>query len=164
MDAHSNHADDLSELERRLSAWEPASNGLDTDAMLFAAGRASARRGMVRFAWPALTAGLTALTVVLGIQLTTERTERLALVERFGQRTPASASIPSPSPSAPVVAPETPTTEEPSPNSYLSAHRALERGLDDWPTRVVLSPAVPRQPLVNPPILHVGQRDLLLDP
>ena len=34
---------DLSDLERRLASWQPASAGLNADAMLFAAGQAAAR-------------------------------------------------------------------------------------------------------------------------
>ncbi len=48
------NADDLTDLERRLSSWEPTTEGLDSDALLFAAGRASARPGLGRFVWPAL--------------------------------------------------------------------------------------------------------------
>jgi len=49
---------ELNDLERRLSAWRPAAEGLDPDAVLFAAGRASVRPGPARFAWPALAACL----------------------------------------------------------------------------------------------------------
>ena len=39
MDAQTpRHEDDLSDFERHLAGWQPASDGLDADAMLFAAG------------------------------------------------------------------------------------------------------------------------------
>ncbi len=52
MDANISNSDDLKELEQRLATWSPAKDGLDPDAMLFAAGRASARHGKTWLAWP----------------------------------------------------------------------------------------------------------------
>src|SRR5438552_19059242 len=95
------HPDNLKDLERRLAACAPATGGLDADAMLFAAGRASARRGAARFVWPALTASLAALVVVLGIRLANERSERLALVQRLRPESPAVLPY-SPAPMAPM--------------------------------------------------------------
>ena len=63
------HPDDLSDLERRLAACAPSSAGLDADAMLFAAGRASARRGPSGIPLAGLTACLAALAIVLGVGL-----------------------------------------------------------------------------------------------
>ena len=60
MDAHTpRHEDDLSEFERHLAGWQPSSDGLDADAMLFAAGQAAGRRGRSQLLWPVLCALVT---------------------------------------------------------------------------------------------------------
>ena len=159
MDMHSHHADDLSELEHRLSAWEPASAGLDCDAVLFAAGRASVRPSPARFGWPALTACLTVLAVGLGVWLADERTERLVLAQQLRQRTTVPTPDVSPSPS-PADAPSEPLPVDESPDSFLATHRALEKGLDAWPVRAIVRAETPGS---NPRVLQVGTRDALLD-
>jgi hypothetical protein len=164
MDAHSDRSEDLDALERRLSAWEPSSEGLDADAVLFAAGRASVRPKPTRFAWPALTVLMTALSVVLGLSLADERNERLALTLRLQERPPAPAVNPSPLPAA-NIAPEEPLrSDELPPDSYLVSRRALEKGLDAWPIRAVVSAGTTAPSVSNPPILRLGQRDALLEP
>jgi hypothetical protein len=158
MDTHPDRPDDLNELERRLSAWEPAPEGLDADAMLFAAGRASARRRL----WPALTALTAAVAVALGAWGSAERAGRLALARQLGER-PAAA--PGADPLAPLAAPaEPPTAEEPGPYSLQAAYRALERGLDAWGPRTFVRADLPGPPEPSPPVLHAGQRDALLEP
>jgi hypothetical protein len=153
------HAEDLNELERRLSAWQPDGAGLDADAVLFAAGRASVRPSKARFAWPALTACLAGLAIVLGVCLKAEHTERLALARQMRQPPPA----PAPKPAPPAEVSPTPAEDVP-PTGILAAHRALERGLEGWPEQAIARADTPRAPLPRSPILHVGQRDLLLDP
>lgn len=164
MDAHSNNSEDLNAVERRLSAWEPSSEGLDADAVLFAAGRASIRPSPTRFAWPALTVLMTALSVVLGLWLADERNERFALASRLRERPLAPAVNPAPQP-APNIAPEEPLhTDELPPDSYLATRRALENGLDAWPIRAVVRRGSNDPSVWNPPILRLGQRDALLEP
>jgi hypothetical protein len=149
----------LNKLERRLSAWQPAVAGLDGDAMLFAAGRASVRPGPARFIWPALTACMTGLAACLGIWLAAERSERLDLARQLRQSSPALATRPSPA----VVSEESPAAEELPPDSYLASHRALEKGLDAWPPRTMVR-ADPPGPPPHPLIFQMGQRNALLDP
>jgi hypothetical protein len=164
MDAHSNNSEDLNALERRLCAWEPATEGLDADAVLFAAGRASVRPSSARFLWPALTVLMTGLSVVFCLWLADERNERLALVGRLRERPSAPIVIPSPSP-ADNPAPEEPArSDELPPNSYLASRRALEKGLDAWPSRFVVHSGSMDTSIKNPPILRLGQRDALLEP
>jgi hypothetical protein len=158
-----NHTD-MTELERRLSTWQPNSAGLDADAVLFAAGRASVRPGPARFAWPVLSAALTAVGIVLGLWLAAERSERLDLARRLQERPPTPAVKESPPPATNLVPEEAPTSEEPPPDSYLASRPALEKGLDAWPSRVVLRSGQSESSLTNPPILTLGQRDALLDP
>jgi len=163
MDIHSQHSGDLNELERRLSAWQPSTEGLHADAMLFAAGRASVPSRPSRFVWPALTACTTLLAVVLAVCLVSERNERFALAQQLQQQTPTIVTIPSP-PSHPVIPTETLTMDEPSPDSFLASHRALERGLDAWQPHALVRGETPVSPSPTSPVLHVGQRDALLDP
>src|SRR5207253_534507 len=118
MDTHTPRPDDLNDLEQRLSAWRPSAAGLDADAMLFAAGRASARRAWL--AWPVISACTALLAAALGVWLAAERAERLALVQQIRQQ----ARVPAPAP--PVSAADEPPTEEaPAPDSYLAVRRAL---------------------------------------
>jgi len=79
--------DDLSACERRLAGWQPAAGNLDTDAMLFAAGRAAGRRG--RLLWPALCTLLAAQVAGLGVWGFSERSERVALAGLLHDRVPA---------------------------------------------------------------------------
>jgi hypothetical protein len=150
------NSDDLSDVERRLAACEPSAAGLDADAMLFAAGRASVRPSAARVLWPLLTACLAALVVVLGAWLWFERAERLSLAGRLQQSAPAPAP-------APVPPPEPPTAAEPPTSSVFAGHRALEQGLDAWPP-APLPDAGPPGPLPpDPPILRVGRSATLPD-
>jgi hypothetical protein len=158
MDTNADRPDDLSDVERRLSAWQPDSTGLNADAMLFAAGRAAARPGPTRFVWPALTGVMTVLIVVLGVGLANERTARQLLAEQIRQPAPA----PSPAPS--FIPTELPTSDEPGPSSLFASHRALEQGLDAWPSRAMVRVEPPQPPLPDEPVLSVGQRNALLDP
>jgi hypothetical protein len=149
------HPDDLNEMERRLSAWKPTPDGLDADAMLFAAGVAAGRPGAGRWFWPALSGCLSVLVVVLSGWGMTERRERLLLARQLP---------PAPVPAAPNPAPPEPRTTdgEVQPNSFLAAHRAVEQGLDEWPAGAV--PAESTDPLpLELPILRVGQRNALVD-
>lgn len=164
MDTHSHRSEDLNELERRLSAWQPSAEGLDADAALFAAGRASMRPGPARFVWPALTALMTTLAVILGLGLASERSERLALARQLLDQPPAPVVKPSPLPASNTAPVESPRLDEPPPDSYLASRRALENGLDAWPSRTVVHSGPPEHALTNPPILQLGQRDTLLDP
>jgi hypothetical protein len=150
------NSDDLTDIERRLTACEPSSAGLDADAMLFAAGRAAARRGPTRFVWPALAAGLAAATVVLGVWLKAERDERLILAGRLEQMRPAPELPPSPPAAVPA---EPPGESQPPSSSVIAARPALEQGLDAWPA----APAPPGPPSPNPPVLRVGRPDMLPD-
>lgn len=164
MDSHSHHPEDLNALERRLSAWRPSPTGLDTDAMLFAAGRASALPGPTRFAWPALTAMLTGIVVFLGLGWVSERNERQALAKQIREHPSTPRPAPSPSPAANAAAEESPVFDEPPQDSYLASRRALEKGMDAWPIHVVVHAESPEPSNTNPPIWHLGQRDALLDP
>ena len=70
--------ENLSELERRLAACTPAMDGLNPDAMLFAAGRASARRGRARIVWPVAFTALSLLTIAVTSLWMNEHQDRIA--------------------------------------------------------------------------------------
>jgi hypothetical protein len=152
--------DKLTDLERRLAACEPSAAGLSADAMLFAAGRASARPGPARFVWPALSAGLAVLAAALGAWLAAERAERIALAERLRQPAPAPSVAPAP---PPVIVPEPPTPGEPPTSSVLAARRALEQGLDAWPPAAATYVDTPGPRPPEPPVLRAGPPDGLAD-
>jgi len=142
------HPDDLTDMERRLAAWQPAADGLDADCLMFAAGRASVRG---RVAWPVLAACLALLAAGLGAWGVAERHERQALAQLIrGPYAPAPAPLTSEPPSSP---------EPPSPYSVLASHRVLERGLDAWPGPA-LGPQSP--PEAERSILRARQIDALL--
>jgi hypothetical protein len=164
MDKHSNCPEDLNEMERRLSAWRPSSDALDADTVLFAAGRASVQPGPARFVWPALSALLTALTIILGLWLVNERNERLALARRLHERPTAPAINSSPAPAPNAVPAESSDLEEPTADGYLASRRALEKGLDAWPSRTEVRSGPSDPSSGDPPILTLGQRDSLLNP
>jgi hypothetical protein len=158
---HSHRTDDLNELERRLSSWQPAADCLDADAVLFAAGRASARPGPARLVWPALTGLLSVLCVALGLWLTAERDERLALARQLSERQSVPINGPTAVPAADVVPTE---SDEPAPDSYFVSHRALEQGLDAWPLPPIAYRGSSAVAPASSAIYRVGRRDLLLEP
>jgi hypothetical protein len=159
MDAHTpRHEEHLSELERRLSGWRPGAQGLDADAMLFAAGLAAGRRGPSRVLWPALCGVLATLAAGLGAWGLSERAERQILASRLHDRAPA----PSPSPRTETAIAQ--STYEPSPGNVLSLRRQLEQDRSSW---LSLAPPASTQPPGPPPpqrsILSSGQRGGLFD-
>src|SRR5262249_11142884 len=135
---------------------EPATAGLDAEAMLFAAGRASVRPARARFVWPALTGCLAVLSVLLGVWLAGERAERVSLTQQLRPQAPA------PGPSPPAVLPEPPTSDGPNPNSVLAARRALEQGLEAWPP-MATGAGTPGAGSADSAVLRMGRYDALPD-
>jgi hypothetical protein len=116
-------ADDLNELERRLSAWQPATTGLAPEAMLYAAGRASVARSKLWLAWPALYVCLALFSLVLSQRLAAERSGRLALIHELQKVMPATALAQS--------SLEKPKTRTLTPDSYLALRRQWEEQPED---------------------------------
>ena len=75
----SSNEDDLSDVERRLTGWQPAAERLDADAMLFAAGRAAGQGGLGRLLWPACCVLLVVQAAGLLVWGLAERAERFPL-------------------------------------------------------------------------------------
>jgi hypothetical protein len=147
--------DDLSDVERRVAGWRPASAGLGSDATLYAAGLAAGRRGRGRRLWPALCLVLAIQSVGLGIWGLSERAGRRALAGRLAEPSPAPGAPPAP---AGVAPPES------SPDGYYHLLRQTEQDPNRW--LVSLPSATPRTPLPAPPepaILRAGQLDSLSD-
>lgn len=118
MAKHPNRAEDVSDLERCLARCRPTAAGLDTDAMLFAAGAACARRGRNRWLWPGATACLAALSAVLGTWLAVERSERLELARQLEELPVCQEPAPAPTPAAaPSVEMKPSNQPQPQPNS-----------------------------------------------
>jgi hypothetical protein len=160
MDAHTpRHEDDLSDYERRLAGWQPASGSLDADAMLFDAGLAVGRRGRGRLLWPVLCVLLAAVSAGLAVWGLSERAERQALAHRMRERAPEPGA---PSSTAVAVLPEADST--PSLDGYLNLRRRMERDPNRWLASLMpATPQVPGPPPPEPAIFRAGQRDGLLD-
>jgi hypothetical protein len=159
MDPHSPNSDDLSEIERRLSVWRPNAEGLNREAMLYAAGLAAGKAGRGRLLWPALCSLLAVIAVALGAWGFNERSECQFLIGRLHERTPPSAATPT---NALVAAPQSASAT--SPDSYLNLRRQLEQDPGRWlasrestaPT--ALGPAPP-----EPAILRASQLEALFN-
>jgi hypothetical protein len=129
----------LNDLERRLAHWLPAQQGLDIDAMLFAAGRASVRRSPTRFVWPAIAACLAIAVGILGQRISTERIENQVLLARLNQ----------------IEAPSAVVMQPLSDSSYLAVRRAWERDPDGEIHQHELDP----ESNASQPILRAGERN-----
>jgi hypothetical protein len=151
--------DDLSDFERHLAGWQPASDGLNADAMLFAAGQAAGRRERSQLLWPVLCALLTVQSVGLGVWGLSERAERQALAIHLPDRTPTQLASPA------IVAVVRDSSYQPSPGDYLSTRRLMEQDPNGW--LASLQPEAGSKALVppppQPPILTPRQRDGLFD-
>jgi hypothetical protein len=152
--------ENLNELEQRLSSWLPSTGGLETERMLFAAGRASAQATRGKFLWPGISSGLALLAIFFGARWEFERTERLALVQQLQYQTPAVAR------GLAIEAPlsEPPPKDAPAPNAYLAVRRQLEKNPDFLLAHTFSKAEVPQNAVSpDPPVLKVGQLGGLLD-
>src|SRR6266852_1544326 len=140
MDTHSSHPDDMKKLERRLADWKPTPEGLDAEAMLFAAGRASVRPSKAWLAWPVVSVCLALVAVVLGTRMATERSERLALLRELHNR-PFE-----PTPAATPLTDETLAAVPLASNSYLVLRREWEQHPGDWAMRRADPSPTPKTP------------------
>jgi hypothetical protein len=123
------HDPALTALERALAGLAPSAEGLNRDALMFAAGRASARRG---WAWPcaAATAGAAAVLLAALLLLRPNPPAEVRYVE-----VPVPPVQPdNPAPAAPDESPEPEATPAPPPASplrpeidYLTLRQQVER-------------------------------------
>jgi hypothetical protein len=118
---------DMSEVERRLAAWRPATGALDRDRMLYDAGRAAARTDGRIWSWRLAMASLALLTVGLFVLLARERSRGKELEASLAAATRIN-------PAQPVgelelrASGETPAIEAVLPSSYFALSARLSRG------------------------------------
>jgi hypothetical protein len=149
---------DLTDLERRLAGWQPASLGRDRDRMLFEAGRAAARAEVWARVPLASAAALALVAVSLGALLVRERDQRHALEVRIVQQ----SSLPKPI-APPIEAALSPIVDRPpAPDSYLVlTHHMLAAGLDDAPLPTPRTTPGDTPPGAEPPLRVRGPGGLL---
>jgi hypothetical protein len=158
MDMHTpNNQDDLSDLERRLSGWRPGVEGLDADAMLYAAGLAAGRRGGSRLVLPAICGVLAMAVVGLAAWGLSEHAERRALDDRLAKL----QSVPSaPTARSEPIPPESPYT--PSPSAYFTLRRQMEQEPNRWMVSLPSNGSSALEAPPQPDIYKIGQIDRLL--
>lgn len=156
-------SNDLTDLERRLAGWRPATGGLDRGRMLYEAGRASAiaeNRRVVR-TLSAVGLAFALATAGLGAGWTLERRRGVEWEAAL-----ASASTPAPIPSPSLAIPvrnETPPPRPPDPFSYLTLTRRIADGRIEFESPARSPRSDDRAPTPGPSPLRVGDRDRLLD-
>jgi hypothetical protein len=152
------HEDDMSDLASRLGSWRPTADGLDADAMLFAAGLAAGRRGRGVVVVSVLCGFLAILAVGFGVWGLNERAERQSLASRLRDRIPDSSAYPVSNADLASQQPYRPAQDD-----YLHLYRQLEEDANG--SLASRQPAGPRSlgPPPQPAILTPRQRDRLLD-
>ncbi len=133
----------LSQVERRLAAWRPASGGLDRDRMLYEAGRAAAQADSRAQSWRLATAALALLTVGLGGLLAHERAQRRAMEAIASRINPAQPAREI----ALLASTETPAIE---PSSYFALTSRLAQGNPDMSLPDVEIEPAPHRPAAGP--------------
>ncbi len=125
MDANSANEDDLSEIEQQLSGWRPSVEGLSREAMLFAAGLASAKTSRGRVFWPAL-AGVLAISAAAlfawGLNERAQNQSLLILVRETREPTPSANAS-----SIVASAGASQLKDVTQPDGYLNLRRQLEQ-------------------------------------
>ncbi len=118
---------EMTDVERRLAAWRPATSSLDRDRMLYDAGRAAARADGLSGSWRLATAAVALVAALLGGLLANERSHSLTLAASL-----ASASGTKPQPrTGEIELPATGKTRpiEPfAPSSYFALSARFSRG------------------------------------
>lgn len=157
MDSQSSHSeDDLKALERRLAEWRPATEGLDTDAMLYTAGMEAGRRGRGRVLWPTLCLALAIACAGLGTWGLTERSEHQALLIQVREHAPTTSNMPSG-----VMAVS--DSYVPSPKDYLQLRRLAEQDPGNWLSSLKQNETQQPKLVTFPNILRAGEYDRFRD-
>lgn len=127
----------MSNFERRLAGWNPGVDGLDADAMLFAAGLAAARTGRGKLVAPIMCMFLAAVAAAICFWALIERSERLDLVSRLRERDRgADASQPPPTVARSEKLPKL------SPFAYFNMRRRMEQEAER--SRIAVQPGSPQ--------------------
>jgi hypothetical protein len=153
-------AHDLTVLEHRLAAWQPAGRALDRDRMLYDAGRAAAEAESSLRSWRLATAALVLVVIGLGGLLVYERSllaqERFLLARERSQRSAletalaARTSASEPLPPAPPPRVETSEIEPLPPTSYFALASRLARSAGDLSSLDVESDPELHRPALDP--------------
>ncbi|HEX5273559.1 MAG TPA: hypothetical protein VFW33_23850 [Gemmataceae bacterium] len=119
------HDPELNAVERALAALTPSAGTFDRDALMFAAGRRSVRRG---WAWPTAAAGSSLAAAVLAAVLLFRPAPapEVRFIVREVERPPAAAPVPPETPAAPAE--ESPPSPPIRPGTdYLTLRQQVER-------------------------------------
>jgi hypothetical protein len=145
--SESTHDPELSAVERALAGLTPSAGAFDRDALMFAAGRRSVRRG---WAWPGAAAGsalaAAVLAVILLLRPAPEPEVRFVVteIERAPRETPSRPDETVASPAEPR--PESPASPLRPETGYLTLRHQVERwgeaGLPSAPCSATDSPAI----------------------
>ena len=151
------HSEDhLNEFERRLSAWRPATEGLESDAMLYQAGLQAGRRSRGRSLWPSLCLALAVACTGLGAWGLSERAEHEALAGQLRAHMVARRDLP-----FNVVS--VPATYVPTSNDYFQLRRQAEQDLGRWLASIETIGTQSIKQQAGPDILRAGQFDRFRD-
>jgi hypothetical protein len=155
----SRNSKELNDMERLLSGLRPCQDGLDADAMLFAAGLAAGRQAKGKVLLSTMCGLLAVATAGLALWGLAQRKELIQLARHQQERMDDFRTIAVQRKSEPA-----PSIYEPSFDDYLSLRRAMEADPDSF---VALHPAGNLRPGELPPpeaeILKTGQRGNILD-
>ena len=149
MDAwESGPENELTDLERRLTRWQPTAAGLNRDRVMYESGRAAARADVKASAALFATAAVVIVSAVLGTMLVRERAARNALEGQIARLGPPPGRI-----TTPIEPPDSHfVLRAPEPESYLAlTHRGRTDQLDDVPFERP-APAHGRSPEFEPPL------------
>jgi hypothetical protein len=140
--SQSPHDPDLSAVERTLAGLAPTTGAFNRDALMFAAGRTSARRG---WGWPCATAVSTVAAAASVAALLLLRPAPIEVVHYVP--IPASPQETAPrSPEEPPVSADASPSPRPdaSGTAYLTLHQRLDRWSDGLPSSTTAANERPR--------------------
>jgi len=141
--------------------WRPDTEGLNRDAVLFAAGLAAAKGQRGRLFWPAVSTAFAMAVVALGVWALNEHRDcqlLLGELQILHEREPFSSSL---STNALAAAHQTAATV--SPNSYFSLRKQLEKNPSQWlASQAPIGPAPLGTGPPEPSILRASQYEALL--
>jgi hypothetical protein len=147
------HDPELTAVERALAGLAPSAGGLNRDALMFAAGQRSARRG---WAWPSAAAGSALTAVVLGALLLFRPAPEPAVRVVFLQPSPAKVETPpTPPDEAPAIAAASPAPRATAPRpetDCLTLRQQVERWGDAGLPAPPLSSAQEQRPGAADPL------------
>lgn len=147
--------DHLNDFERQLMQWQPATSGLDSDAMLFRAGLEAGRRNQPATLWPAFSVLLLGVCAGLAAWGWSERAEHRTLAQQIQQNNVKQDTIAETSVAS--------ASYIPSSHDYLQMRRQAEHDLDHWLAAMPQNNSAVPKPMTNPDIPQAGLLKRFLD-